>query len=86
MRYQIARNRRLYREAWPGVALLHPEGRLAIAAASRFYEGILEDIEKRDYDVFRGRAQVSAWGKLRKLPSLWWETRQMKPSTILEFR
>ncbi len=86
MRYQIARNRRLYREAWPGIRLLHPEGRLAIDAAARFYEGILEDIEKRDYDVFRGRAQVSAWGKLHKLPGLWWETRQMKPSTILEFR
>jgi phytoene synthase len=75
MRFQIARNRRLYQEAWPGIAMLHPEGRLAIAAAARFYEGILEDIEKRDYNVFRVRAHVGLWGKLRKLPHLWWETR-----------
>ena len=77
MRFQIARNRRLYQEAWPGIALLHPEGRLAIAAAARFYEGILDDIERRDYNVFTGRAQVDLWGKLRKLPGLWWETRQV---------
>lgn len=73
MRFQIARNRRLYEEAWPGIAMLHPDGRLAIAAAAKFYEGILDDIEKRDYDVFSGRAHVSAWGKLRKLPGLWWQ-------------
>jgi phytoene synthase len=82
MRFQIARNRRLYQEAWPGVAMLHPEGRLAIAAAARFYEGILEEIEKRDYDVFRGRAHVGAWDKLRKLPGLWWKIRQMQPAAI----
>lgn len=76
MRFQIDRNRRLYREAWPGIALLHPEGRLAIAAAARFYEGILKDIEQRDYDVFRVRAHIGTWGKLRKLPGLWWETRR----------
>jgi phytoene synthase len=75
MRFQITRNRRLYREAWPGIALLHPEGRLAIAAAARFYEGILDDIERRDYNVFTGRPHVDFWGKLRKLPSVWWETR-----------
>jgi phytoene synthase len=77
MRFQIDRNRRLYREAWPGIALLHPEGRLAIAAAARFYEGILDDIERRDFNVFTGRAQVGFWGKLRKLPGLWWETRRI---------
>ncbi|MBV7329828.1 squalene/phytoene synthase family protein [Chloroflexi bacterium TSY] len=75
MDFQIARNRRLYREAWPGIALLHPEGRLAIAAAARFYEGILDDIERRDYDVFASRAHVDFWGKVKKLPGLWWETR-----------
>lgn len=75
MDFQIARNRRLYREAWPGIALLHPEGRLAIAAAARFYEGILDDIERRDYNVFTSRAHVDFWGKVRKLPGLWWETR-----------
>lgn len=79
MRYQIDRNRRLYQEAWPGIAMLNPEGRLAIAAAAEFYAAILQDIEQHDYDVFSRRAHVGKWGKLRRLPSLWWQTRE-RPS------
>jgi phytoene synthase len=74
MRFQIARNRRLYAEAWPGIALLNRNGRLAVAAAGDFYRAILRDIEVHDYDVFHHRAQVSAWGKLRRLPAAWWHT------------
>jgi phytoene synthase len=73
MRYQIARTRQLYLDAQPGVRFLEREGRLAILAASNFYQGILEDIEKNDYDVFSRRAGLSAWGKLQRLPSLWWK-------------
>jgi phytoene synthase len=72
MRMQIARNRRLYAEAWPGIGLLHRDGRLAVAAAADLYGAILLDIEKHDYDVFHRRAHVSAWGKLRRLPGIWW--------------
>lgn len=72
MRFQIARNRQLYDEAWPGIALLDKDGRFAIAAAAELYRSILDDIEAHDYDVFRRRAYVSAWGKLRKLVALWW--------------
>jgi phytoene synthase len=72
MRFQIARNRRLYAEAWPGIALLHGDGRLAVAAAGDLYRAILRDIEAHDYDVFQRRARVGAWGKLRRLPSIWW--------------
>ena len=72
MRYQIARNRRLYAEAWPGIALLNREGRLAVAAAGDLYRAILRDIEVHDYDVFHHRAHVSPWGKLYRLPGIWW--------------
>lgn len=75
MRYQILRNRRLYAEAMPGIAMLHGDGRLAIAAAAEFYNRILDDIEAHDYDVFNRRAHVGAWGKLRRVPGLWWQTR-----------
>ena len=71
MRFQIARARRLYDEALPGVALLHPDGRFAIAAAGELYSAILVRIEQNDYDVFRQRASVGAWGKLRRLPGIW---------------
>ena len=74
MRFQIDRNRRLYAEAWPGIALLNRDGRLAVAAAGDFYQAILNDIEAHDYDVFRRRAHLSAWGKLRRLPGIWWHT------------
>jgi phytoene synthase len=76
MRFQIERNRRLYAEAWPGIAMLDPDGRLAIAAAADFYAAILDDIEAHDYDVFTRRAHLSAWGKLRRLPGLWRQVRK----------
>ncbi len=77
MRYQIERNRRLYRESLPGVALLHAQGRFAIAAAAELYCGILSAIERADYDVFSQRAFVGTWGKLRLLPGIWWRTRRI---------
>jgi phytoene synthase len=76
MRFQIERNRRLYAESLPGLALLHPEGRFAIAAAAHLYSGILTAIERMDYDVFTQRAYVGKWGKLRMLPGVWWRSRQ----------
>ncbi|MCZ7542383.1 MAG: squalene/phytoene synthase family protein [Anaerolineae bacterium] len=72
MRFQIRRNRRLYAEAQPGIALLHQNGRFAVAAASGLYCAILDDIAAHDYDVFNRRAYVGAWGKLRRLPRIWW--------------
>ena len=73
MRYQIKRTRQLYSDAQPGIQLLEREGQLAILAASDIYQGILDDIETNDYDVFNRRASLSAWGKVQRLPSLWWK-------------
>ena len=75
MRFQIERTRRLYAEAFPGIKMLHQDGRFAIAAAARLYEAILDDIETHDYDVFTRRANVSTWGKLHRLPQIWREVR-----------
>ena len=71
MKFQIERTRQLYAESWEGIKLLNRDGQLAIGAASVFYQGILDEIEKNDYDVFTRRASLSAWGKLRRLPGLW---------------
>ena len=76
LRFQIARNRRLYREARPGIALLQRDGRFAVAAASDLYGAILADIEAHDYDVFHRRAHVSAWGKVCRLPGIWWRAQE----------
>lgn len=70
MRFQIERTRQLYQESWAGIKILEREGRLAIGAASMFYQGILDEIEKHDYDVFSARQALSTWGKLTRLPAL----------------
>ena len=72
MRFQIERARQLYAEAMPGIKLLDPDGRFAIAAAAELYSAILERIEANHYDVFHQRAYVSTWGKVRRLPAVWW--------------
>jgi phytoene synthase len=79
LHYQINRTRALYQEAMPGIAMLHPDGRFAIAAAAELYGAILEDIEAHGGDVFNRRAHVSAWGKLRRLPRVWRKTRDARP-------
>jgi len=73
MKFQIARARIIYEEAWPGIMLLDPSGRLPIAAAATFYKGILAKIEENDYDVFSQRAHLNKWEKLRMLPKLWYK-------------
>jgi len=71
MRFQIQRTRDLYEDSWAGVKLLEPEGRLAIGAASVLYSGILDEIEKNDYNVFSLRASLSLPQKLRRLAAAW---------------
>lgn len=71
MRFQIARNRQLYAEACPGIRMLDKGGRCAVGAAAEYYQAILGDIERHDYDVFTRRAHVSAWDKVRRIPGLW---------------
>ncbi|HXD08681.1 MAG TPA: squalene/phytoene synthase family protein, partial [Anaerolineales bacterium] len=71
MKFQIERTRQLYEDSWAGVKMLEREGQLAIGAASGLYQGILDDIEKHDYDVFTRRAGLSTMGKFSRIPRLW---------------
>ena len=71
MRFQIQRTRDLYEESWPGIKLLEPQGRLSIGAASVLYSGILDEIERNDYDVFSGRTSLSLPKKLMRIPGVW---------------
>jgi len=70
MKFQIDRTRQLYEASRAGVRLLERDGRLAVGAASVFYQGILDEIEKRDYNVFTRRASLNAWGKVSRIPAL----------------
>ena len=77
MRFQIERNRRLYAEALPGIAFLDNSGRFSIAAAGELYRAILHDIEINNWDVFHRRAYVNLWGKLHRLPGIWWRSKTL---------
>jgi phytoene synthase len=72
MRFQINRTRQLYDESHAGIAMLRMDGRFAIAAAADLYRGILDDIERHHGNIYNRRASVSAFGKLRRLPIIWW--------------
>ena len=77
MKFQIERTRQLYAESWSGVKMLEREGQLAIGAASVFYQGILDEIEKNDFDVFTRRASLNTFAKVSRIPSLWWKVKSL---------
>jgi phytoene synthase len=58
LRFEIARTRAIYRAAAPGIDLLHPSSRDCIRTAFLLYRGILDEVEKADYQVLRRRVRV----------------------------
>jgi phytoene synthase len=77
MKFQIDRTRQLYDVSWAGVKMLEREGQLAIGAASVFYQGILDEIEKNDYNVFDRRASLSTLAKASRIPALWLKVKSL---------
>ena len=64
MQFEIARCRRLYRAAEPGIALLPGRAARCVAAAHDLYGRILDRIEAQGHDVYAGRARVPTAGKI----------------------
>ncbi|MEY3710898.1 MAG: hypothetical protein RLZZ99_719 [Actinomycetota bacterium] len=60
LRFQIARVRELQREADEGIAALSPDARPCIEAASELYCGIVDEVERINYQVFDHRAKTSS--------------------------
>ena len=56
--FQVRRVRELEHAARPGIALLHPSSRDCIEAARVLYCGIVDEVERNEYDVFAKRATV----------------------------
>ncbi len=65
LKFQIARVKKLQDQAAPGIKLLEPSSRPCIQAASTLYCGIVEEVEKINYDVFNKRAKTSTGRRLR---------------------
>ncbi len=58
VRFEVARTRRIYAAADPGIGLLAPTSRDCIRAAVVLYSGILDQAEKVDFDVLHARVVV----------------------------
>ncbi len=70
--FQIARVRALEERSRPGIAMLHPASRDCIDAARVLYCGIVDEVERNDYDVFSKRAKVPMTRRLAVAgPALW---------------
>ena len=65
LQFQIARVRQLQKEATPGIAMLSPESRACIEAASELYCGIVDEVEKINYEIFTKRAKTSTWRRVK---------------------
>ena len=64
MKFQIERNRQIYREALPGIPMLAWRGRLAVRIAYVLYKAILAEIERVNYNVYLGRVRTNFAQKL----------------------
>jgi phytoene synthase len=65
LKEQIQRVRRLQQESHPGIKLLSPGSRDCILAASELYCGIVDEVEKIDYEVFHRRAKTSTFRRMK---------------------
>lgn len=71
LKFQIDRVRKLKRESDQGIALLSPESRPCIQAASELYCGIVDEVEKINYEVFKYRAKTSTIRRLSVALPAW---------------
>jgi phytoene synthase len=65
LKEQIRRVRKLQAESDSGIKLLSPGSRECILAASELYCGIVDEVEKIDYEIFTKRAKTSSWRRLK---------------------
>ncbi len=68
MAFQLQRARDWFARSEAGVRWLSKDARWPVWASLRLYRGILDSIERLDYDVFNNRAYVNRWTKLIDLP------------------
>ncbi|MEB3322682.1 MAG: phytoene synthase [Synechococcaceae cyanobacterium] len=68
MAFQMERARAWFARSEAGVRWLSADARWPVWTSLRLYRGILDAIERHDYDVFNNRAFVPTAGKLLDLP------------------
>jgi phytoene synthase len=76
--YQIARVRALEEESRIGITMLHPAAQPCIEAARVLYCGIVNEVEKIDYEVFSKRAKVPTSKRLSIAIPAWFQARRAR--------
>ncbi|NEO85106.1 MAG: phytoene synthase [Spirulina sp. SIO3F2] len=71
MRFEIQRARQYYQAAERGIRTLNQDARWPVWSALMLYQGILDVIERNDYDIFSQRAYVPKLEKMLYLPVAW---------------
>jgi phytoene synthase len=71
MRVQTARARDYYNHGRPLEALLTPDGRAIFRMMTGLYRRLLDEIERRDFDVFTTRIRLDRLTKLRHFLAAW---------------
>lgn len=71
MDFQIQRARAYYKQAEKGIRYLIRDSHLPVWTSLMLYQGILNAIERNDYDVFNKRAYVKKPVKIASLPIAW---------------
>ena len=65
LKEQIERVRKLQQESRVGISMLAKQSRACIQAASELYCGIVDEVEKIDYQIFSKRAKTSNWRRMK---------------------
>ena len=78
LEFQIARVRRLEEESRAGIAMLHPSSQPCIEAARVLYCGIVDEVERIDYEVFDRRATVPLRRRLAVAGPAWIRARRAR--------
>ncbi|MFO0798446.1 MAG: phytoene/squalene synthase family protein [Gemmataceae bacterium] len=71
MRFQAARARAYYAAAEGLTRFLTADGRAIYGLMCATYRGLLDEIERRGFDVFAGRVRVPRWRKAAALLAAW---------------
>ena len=75
---QVRRVRRLEESSRPGIAMLSPDSQPCIEAARVLYCGIVDEVERIDYEVFDKRASVPLRRRLAVAGPAWVRARRAR--------
>ena len=78
LKFQVARVKQLEEKSRDGIEMLHPSSRDCIEAARVLYCGIVDEVERNDYDVFARRATVPMSRRLRVAIPAWQRARRAR--------